>query len=238
MFGAYQAGAWKAIARVCRPDLVVGASAGALNGWAIAGGCSPEELISRWLDPRAGLLRFRRPGILEDGAREIFEAFPPLIEFQPIVTEWPFCRPRAVPWREVTWRHLAASCSIPGVTPLRRIDGKLCADGGIVRSLPLWAVAQRREIGLVIAVSLLDHPPSRLLRAVMGGFRSLVRLPRPSPAIEVLTIAPGEPLGSLRDAVVWNRENAARWIERGERDAQRALEIRYTSSIAPAAIHS
>ena len=238
MFGAYQAGAWKAIARVCRPDLVVGASAGALNGWAIAGGCTPEDLISRWLDPRAGLLKFRNAGVLERGAREIFEAFQPLVEFQPIVTEWPSCRPRAIPWREVTWRHLAASCSIPGVTQLRRIDGKLLADGGIVRALPLWAVAQRRDIGRVIAVSLLDHPPSRLLRTVMGVFRSLARLPQIAPGIDVVTIAPGEPLGSLRDAVVWNRENAARWIERGKMDAQRAVEIRYTSSITPASVHT
>ena len=235
MFGAYQAGAWKAIARVCRPDLVVGASAGALNGWAIAGGCSPEDLALRWLDPRADLLKFRRADVLERGAREIFEAFAPRIEFQPIVTEWPSCKPRAIPWREVTWHHLAASCSIPGITQLRRTGGKLLADGGIVRALPLWAVAQRSDIGRVIAVSLLDPPPSRLLHAVMRGFRSLVSLPQLAPGIEIIAISPGAPLGSLRSAAQWNRENAARWIERGERDAQRALKIRYTSSIAPAA---
>ena len=51
MFGAYQAGAWKALAPVLQPDLVVGTSAGSLNGWAIAGGCTPQELIDIWLDP-------------------------------------------------------------------------------------------------------------------------------------------------------------------------------------------
>jgi len=45
MYGAYQAGAWKALADVFRPDLIVGTSIGALNGWAIAGGCEPDELI-------------------------------------------------------------------------------------------------------------------------------------------------------------------------------------------------
>src|SRR6201989_2203711 len=54
MFGAYQAGAWRAIAEQCTPDIVVGASVGALNGWSIAAGCSPEELIERWRDPSAG----------------------------------------------------------------------------------------------------------------------------------------------------------------------------------------
>ncbi|MBM3775954.1 MAG: hypothetical protein FJW37_12460 [Acidobacteria bacterium] len=47
MFGAYQAGAWRALEGRFRPDLVVGASVGALNGWAIAGGCAPEELVDR-----------------------------------------------------------------------------------------------------------------------------------------------------------------------------------------------
>ena len=51
MFGAYQAGVWKSLARVFQPDLVVGTSAGSLNGWAIAGGCSVEELTAIWLDP-------------------------------------------------------------------------------------------------------------------------------------------------------------------------------------------
>ena len=50
MFGAYQAGAWKALASVFQPDIVVGASIGALNGWAIAGGCSTAQLIDLWLE--------------------------------------------------------------------------------------------------------------------------------------------------------------------------------------------
>jgi predicted acylesterase/phospholipase RssA len=49
MYGAYQAGAWKALADVFHPDLVVGASIGAITGWAIAGGCHPDELVDRWL---------------------------------------------------------------------------------------------------------------------------------------------------------------------------------------------
>src|ERR1035441_141443 len=51
MFGAYQAGAWNVLSRRFRPDLVVGASVGALNGWAIAGGCSAAELLDMWRAP-------------------------------------------------------------------------------------------------------------------------------------------------------------------------------------------
>src|SRR5437667_282201 len=49
MFGAWQAGAWKALASRFQPDLVVGASVGSLNGYAIAGGASGQALCDfRW----------------------------------------------------------------------------------------------------------------------------------------------------------------------------------------------
>ena len=37
-------------------QLGVGASAGAWNGWCIAGGCTPADLIREWTDPRTGTL--------------------------------------------------------------------------------------------------------------------------------------------------------------------------------------
>ncbi len=54
MFGAYQAGAWNVLSNRLQPDLVVGTSVGALNGWAIAGGCSAEELSAMWRNPATG----------------------------------------------------------------------------------------------------------------------------------------------------------------------------------------
>jgi predicted acylesterase/phospholipase RssA len=50
MFGAYQAGAWEVLSETFKPDIVVGASIGSLNGWAVAGGCDPQELSRRWLE--------------------------------------------------------------------------------------------------------------------------------------------------------------------------------------------
>lgn len=44
MFGAYHAGVWKGLAGRFQPDLIVGASVGALNGWVMASGCAPQEL--------------------------------------------------------------------------------------------------------------------------------------------------------------------------------------------------
>src|ERR1700692_2181710 len=61
MFGAYQAGAWKALSRVVKPDIVVGASVGALNGLLIAAGLTGEDLVQHWLDPTSGeLMPYRR----------------------------------------------------------------------------------------------------------------------------------------------------------------------------------
>src|SRR5829696_2656124 len=62
MFGAYQAGVWKALAPRFQPDIVVGASVGALNGWLIACGASPEEIERSWVDPgSAELMKYRFP---------------------------------------------------------------------------------------------------------------------------------------------------------------------------------
>ncbi|HZL57950.1 MAG TPA: patatin-like phospholipase family protein [Bryobacteraceae bacterium] len=54
MFGAYRAGARQAIAERFQPDIAIGASVGALNGWLIASGCPPEQVIEQWRDPAAG----------------------------------------------------------------------------------------------------------------------------------------------------------------------------------------
>src|ERR1035441_4507688 len=68
MFGAYQAGAWNVLSRHFQPDLVVGTSVGALNGWAIAGGCSAADLLAMWREPAtAGLTRMRFPLIPWNG---------------------------------------------------------------------------------------------------------------------------------------------------------------------------
>src|SRR6266540_2616244 len=68
MFGAYQAGAWSVLSEVVKPDLVIGASIGSLNGWLIAGGSSAAELEQRWLTlQEASTHRWRMPPFLSDG---------------------------------------------------------------------------------------------------------------------------------------------------------------------------
>ncbi len=240
MWGAYQAGVWKALEPLLRPDLVIGTSAGALNGWAIAGGATGRELVDRWLDPRtAGMLRARMPrrpwqGLfdpapLEEVARELFARFTPRVPFAGTVVELPSLRPRLVRGEEMTWRHLVAMCAIPlGFRPVR-LDGKLCVDGGLLAALPLWAAA---EMGATraIAVDVLPRMPSPLVRAGVSVVRSVAKpLPAAEP-LEVLRISTGRPLGKLRSAIAWNERNVREWIRMGEQDGLKLDLCRSTGS--------
>ena len=50
LFGAWEVGVWRELEGIVKPDIVVGASIGALNGWMVSSGCSAVELERRWLD--------------------------------------------------------------------------------------------------------------------------------------------------------------------------------------------
>jgi len=223
MWAAWEVGAWKVLRERFQPDLVVGASAGAWNGWAIAGGVTPEELARDWLDPlTGGIMRFGihsrgvlRPDALFAKSRDLFARTRPKIPFGLTMVEVPSLRVRLVRESEMAWEHLAASCAIPFGFPPVRIGGKRYVDGGLRGGLPLWA-AEKMGATRAIALNVLNTPGFRLLHKTMWGLR-------PSAALQVRTLEPSERLGSLRDAVVWRAENIARWMALGERDAMRAL---------------
>jgi predicted acylesterase/phospholipase RssA len=223
LWAAWEVGAWKVLSRHFTPDLIVGASSGAINGWSIAGGCSPDDLIRDWLDPRTSqIMRFGitpggvlRPEPLHTKARELFARYRPRIPFGLTVVEVPSLRVRLVRDSEITADHLAASCAIPFGFPPVRIQGKLYVDGGLRGALPLRA-AQTMGATRAIALNVLNTPLFRLLRKTMF-------VPQATPALQVIRLEPSEPLGSLRDAVVWSAGNIERWIALGERDANRAV---------------
>jgi NTE family protein len=223
LWAAWEVGAWKVLRDCCKPDLVVGASAGALNGWAIAGDCTCEELAQEWLDPRtANLMRrgihmtgFFKPDVLYEKARELHARFHPKRAYGLTLVELPRLQSRLICHPDVTWQHLAAACAIPLGFPPMLIDGKRYVDGGLRGALPLWA-AERMGATKVIALNVLNTPLFELLRFT-------TRPLRPSAAMEVRTLEPSERLGSLRDALVWSQANIRRWLELGERDAKRAL---------------
>lgn len=215
MWAAWEVGAWRVLRDRLRPDLIVGASAGAWNGLAIAGGVSAEDLAREWLDQSmAGIMRCRPKGMYEK-ARQICDRFPTRTAFALTMVEVPWLRLRIVRERDITWRHLAATGTIPFVFPPVEIDGRRYVDGGLRGALPLWAA---EELGATraIALNVLNTPLFRMLHRTMLGRRA-------STALEVIRIEPSERLGSLTDAVVWNANNIARWIALGERDALSAM---------------
>jgi NTE family protein len=236
MFGAYHVGAWRALEADFRPDIIVGASVGSLNGWAISGGCTADHLASRWLDREAAsLLRYRvfpvpslfRSHILEQRAQQIFREFVPRTEMGVVVVEFPRFRSRLVTGADVTWRHLAASCSVPVGFPPVRIGVRSYVDGGLLTTLPVWAAV---EMGadFIVAVNALPIVPSRIVRAAARRV-ALFANERPTPVsgAEVLTITPGESLGTMGEAIHWNRDNVQRWIERGETDTRAAMKNQF-----------
>ena len=210
MFGAWQAGAWRALAPRFHPDLVVGASVGSLNGYAIAGGATPEELGEFWLRPETGVLKQlpQTIGALMDRHRL-------QTGYAVVLTDMLRLKPRIVLGEAVTWRHLAASCAIPLVFRPRRIDARWYCDGGLLNPLPLWAAV---ELGAthIIALHALPEIPGHWLKPFVAGFRRAAGYHPPLPgAVDLQMIATPGPLGSLREALQWKRDRIERWMEQG-----------------------
>src|SRR5262245_37659546 len=114
MFGAWQAGAWRTLAPGFRPDLVVGASVGSLNGYAIAAGWSAEDLCSWWLrSPVDGISHGFSS--LPDITCALVGARPLEHEYAAVLVDVLRMKPRTFVGAEVTGKHLLASCAVPGV---------------------------------------------------------------------------------------------------------------------------
>jgi predicted acylesterase/phospholipase RssA len=224
MFAAWEVGVWKVLRTRMQFDMILGASAGAWNGWAIAGGVSPEELQEEWMHARmADVMRpslhrhgFLHPQSLYNQAQRLYQRFQPKMPFGLTMVELPRMRPRLVRGDEVKWQHLAATASIPLAFPPMKIDGRSYVDGGFPGSaLPLWA-AEEMGATRAFGVLCLTTWPFRMLRHVVPSHP-------PGKGLQVIRIEPSEPLGSMSDAIFWKSPNVKRWIALGERDANRTL---------------
>ncbi len=209
MFGAWQAGVWRALAPHFTPDLIVGASVGSLNGWIIAGGAPPDELIAAWMTPEFGALRN-----LPETIQMLVEHYPLQRDFAVIVTDSLRMKPVIFRNGAVTWRHLAASCAIPGLLPQYRIGGRWYTDGGLLNPLPVWAAV---ELGAtnIVAVHPVWPKPALLFRPVVRAFVRLCGHHPAAPEGVAIATLGTPPLGTLADALHWNRDKIAEWIEQG-----------------------
>jgi predicted acylesterase/phospholipase RssA len=215
MFGAWQAGAWRALAGRFRPDLIVGASVGSLNGYAIAAGATPDQLAGFWLRPERGVLRD-----LPLTIRALMHQHPLTIDYAAVLTDLVRLKPRVVMDGAVTWRHLAASCAIPAVMRMYKIDARWYCDGGLLNPLPVYAAV---ELGAthIVALHALPEIPSVWIKPFVAGFRRVAgHHPPLPPGVELTLIETPRPLGSMRDALRWKRENVERWLEQGYRAAE------------------
>ncbi len=245
LFGAYQVGVWSYLFETgFRPDLVVGASVGALNGWAIAGGCHAGALIDQWLDKTRSnvLLRREKAGLrsgffehepLRNLTAQLFAEYRPRQEFGLVTVELPLLRTRLFTGPSVTANHLLASASIPLAMPAVSIQGKTFTDGGLLEDVPLWA-AVKMGATRIVAVDAMHFECPWWYRAgvkPMGLFA-----PRVKPAVKAQTtlIRPSRPLGDYQEALAWDRARIQDWLDRGYADAQETLAVQRVSTCASA----
>jgi predicted acylesterase/phospholipase RssA len=237
LFGAWQVGAWSVLREHFHFDAVIGASIGSLNGWAIAGGATPEDLTHRWLEAAStGQVRLRFPKNPLDGCveftqiegfiRTLYEAYRPQVEYYAVVTDILRLKPCTIDGAHVQWQHLAASCALLGALPQQRIDRILYTDGGFLGALPLWA-ARQCHATKVIGLNVMPRMPWPI-RAVLKPLRS-VRGRQPKPDPNCLTVlSPSQPLGTWKQACVWDKPTIEKWINTGRQDAEQALALHPT----------
>jgi predicted acylesterase/phospholipase RssA len=217
MFGAYQAGACEVLLPKIRPCIFAGASVGALNCWALAGGCSAPELIEVW--HKAGpAIR----GGFEQQIREFHARFQPRSDVGIVVTDLKRLRPMLFRKQEITWRHLAASCAVLGVFPQQRINGHILSDGGLLGALPLWAAAAMGAT-CIVAINSLTRMPVAIRAAVSLARTASPWRPPALPGVPAVILSPRGRLGSAFDAIRWNRANIDRWMDQGRADAEAHL---------------
>jgi NTE family protein len=223
MFGAWQAGAWAALAGRASFDLIVGASVGALNGYAIASGATPADLRRLWLDPA-----FTRLHDLRSTVPALIERSRPTTELAITVADLRRLKMRIFRDGQIRAEHLIASCSIPLVLPQVRIEGRWYSDGGLLNPLPVWAAI---ELGAthILALNALPRGPSPWLRPLQRAFRTVAgHHPRVPPGVTVVEIAPPRDIGTFREALHWDRARIERWLDQGENETNTALAAEKT----------
>ena len=189
--------------------------------------------MSLWTDPAtAAFLKLRPPlqrwrgffdgDTFSERVQELYSRHKPRIPIGVVLTEVPRLVPRLFQNDEITWQHLAAACAIPLALPPQRIGGRWYVDGGLLGALPLWPAPQMGATR-AIAVNALPFLPSRSLARRSRSTAPRQSEPPATGSLDVVTIVPEGGLGTVTDAIRWNRENILRTIERGAADARRVM---------------
>lgn len=250
-FGAYQAGAWKALEEQgWAPDVIVGVSIGSVNAFALSRGASNDEMAYIWRDlpgevggvAHTTLSPWKHLQLFRDWLDVVvarFGARRPRCDMRAVLLEAPSLRFRTEDCRNDPRRYLEAACALPGVLAPVRADGKWLIDCGATRHLP---IREAIDLGAteIVAVDLLKHNPvplARYARKKILSVRDFLHgeVSEPSAGelarISLTVIDHDVPLGSLADAFRWNPEQVVRLLQLGYRDALQSLS---TTSPKPA----
>lgn len=169
--GALQVGLYRAMCEVgLRPDLVVGASVGAVNGASIAAGVGPRALARGWSSLTRGDLftynwrvlwrGLRARGLLSAGPlrRLLGDGFPAR-RFDELDLTFAVVTTHLASGEPCVWdagdllEAVVASCSIPGLlAPVEGRDGALHVDGSLADNMPI-RLALRRGATHVVAMN-------------------------------------------------------------------------------------
>jgi NTE family protein len=215
LFGAWQAGAWRALAGRFEPDWIVGASVGSLNGYAIASGASAEEICGMWLNAE-----FRDFGRLHQNIQMLTSHYTLRRPFALTVTDALTVKVRVYRNDEITWKHLAASCALPGVLPQVRLEGRWTSDGGLLQSLPVRAAL---DLGAteILGLDVLKPYPSPVILPVVKRVQAWFGPSKEVPAdVRFTVLSPCRKLGGLRDTARATAAQVERWIEQGAEDVE------------------
>lgn len=250
-FGAYQAGAWRALEELdWKPDVIVGVSIGSVNAYALAQGATDEEMTHLWRDlpgelggeHHGTISPWRHLQLFRNWLDEIVERFgnrEPLCEMRAVLMEAPSLRFRMEDCRQDPRAYLEAACALPLILPPVRVNGHWLIDCGATRHLP---IREALTLGAteIIAVDLLRHYPVPLVRFARKRILSLRDFlhgehSEPSQseldAVSITVISHEGPLGSIPDAFRWNPDHVEHLLALGYNDAQAALTDRLPDSI-------
>ena len=240
-FCAYQVGAWQALQEAgWEPDIVVGASVGAVNAYLISRNVSLSDLREIWLDlpavvskqaggrrlpiwGEANLFRNWVSAVARNyGSRAIVK------DLRITLTHLPSCAIRVARGGEITEKHLLASCSLFGVLPPAFVNDGYYMDGGTFCRLPLRQ-ALLPEVTEIVAVDVLAVPSSMVVRRLVrgaAGTRNFLRRERPEPSdeelsgVRLLRVGHARPLGTTRQCFEWDPQRWESLLETGYRDTK------------------
>ena len=237
MFSVWQAGAWQELSKkIAMPEWVIGASAGSLNAWAIAGGLAPEVLVDRWMHleaynqfhwrfpmgPKGSLLD---PAPVWDDIDDIYSRCRPKTNIGVTMTRLPSLKVEMVTNENITPQVLRASCAVPGLLPPVKWNGNWYWDGALMDGLPH---SFGRQVGASRLICLNVWVGLPWWWTVTGD--ALYRFRKWREGIHHETdkatwiyLAPPSMPGSFRDAAVWSRSNVERWIDEGREAGSRLV---------------